>query len=32
MGIGPSNWSEEVHPPMKIDGCQSENNTEDKEL
>ena len=30
MGIGPSNQSEEVCPPMTIDGCQSKNDMEDK--
>ena len=30
MGIGPGDWSEEVHPPMTIDSCQNENNTEGK--
>ena len=32
MGIGPGNQSEEVRPPMTIDGRQSENNMKNKEL
>ena len=32
MGISPGNQSEEVCPPMMIDGHQSENNMENREL